>query len=248
MLANAAATCKGQECNDVSLFIQKEMAAVGCTAPSACPDYSTLSKFWNVAQTRAQGLEAVYPEGWVMDVKAALDLTKLGIRVVTGATGSASLNAVAQLRQVDQATTLKFVVENNLYKDWPVASDAVAYRVNQLAEIATNNPNASTVVLGKYVPNSATSYQEVAKAQGSTYFELPGQSWDNAVQQLGNDRMWDINKKFLDGQIAQGKSFTFTVDPRKVDPSSFTYMEFDYLTSKGFEFISEGGVSRAVKK
>ena len=68
------------------------------------------------------------------------------------------------------------------------------------------------------------------------------------MQQLGSDRMWEINKKFLDDQIAQGKSFIFTADPRKLSPSTFTYMEFDYLTSKGFGFISEGGVFRAVKK
>ncbi len=248
LMANAVATCKGQECNDVSSFIQKEMSAVGCAAPSACPDYSTLSKFWSVSQAKAQGLEPVYPEGWVMDAKAALDLTKLGVRVATGATGSASLNAVAQLRQVDQATTLKVVVENNLYKDWPVATDAVAYRVNQLAEIATNNPNASTVVLGKYVPNSAASYQEVAKAQGSTYFELPGQSWDNAVQQLGNDRMWDINKKFLDGQMSQGKSFVFTGDPTASTAGYFTKMEYQHLQNNGYILIPEGGAYRAIRK
>jgi hypothetical protein len=152
------------------------------TAPSACPDYATLGNFWQVAQGKAQGLEPVYPEGWLLDAKAVLDLGKLGVKAVTGSTGKGSLAALKQLRQVDQATALKVVVENNLYKDWPVAADAVSYRVNQLASFATHNPNASTVVLGKYVPDSAVSYEQVAKAQGATYFELPGQSWDNAVE------------------------------------------------------------------
>jgi hypothetical protein len=40
--------------------------------------------------------------------------------------------------------------------------------------------------------------------------------------------MWEINKKFLDDQIAQGKSFIFTADPRKLSPSTFGIRLFDF--------------------
>jgi hypothetical protein len=60
--------------------------------------------------------------------------------------------------------------------------------------------------------------------------------------------MWDINKKFLDDQITLGKSFVFTVDPRKLDPAKFTYMEFNYLTNNGYKLVNDGGFYHAVKK
>ena len=75
------------------------MAAQGCSAPSACPDNDTLNKYWAVAQQKAQGLEPVYPEGWLLDAKAALDLGKFGVKLITGsgAGSMGSLNALADL-------------------------------------------------------------------------------------------------------------------------------------------------------
>jgi hypothetical protein len=102
LLANAVATCKGPECNEVTNFIREEMAKQGCTAPSACPDYNKLSNYWNVAQAKAQGLEPVYPEAWLLDGKAVLDLGKWGIKAISGS-GKGSLDALSQLNKADTA-------------------------------------------------------------------------------------------------------------------------------------------------
>ena len=142
-------------------------------------------------------------------------------------------------------------IDLNLYRDWPVASDMVQYRVSQLAGRATQNPNADTVVLGKYVEGNASSYEQVARAQGATYFEFPGKTWSEAELQLGVDKMWSVNKQFLDNQIAQGKSFAFTENPKdatQVKPGSFTHQEFQHLLNNGYSLVYEGGVYRAVKK
>jgi len=142
-------------------------------------------------------------------------------------------------------------IDLNLYRDWPVASDMVQYRVSQLAERATQNPNADTVILGKYVKGDASSYELVARAQGATYFEFPGKTWSEAELQLGVDKMWSVNKQFLDNQIAQGKSFAFTENPKdatQVKPGSFTHQEFQYLLNNGYSLVYEGGFYRAVKK
>ena len=105
------------------------------------------------------------------------------------------------------------------------------------------------VVLGKYVENSASSYEQVAKAQGATYFELPGTSWSEAVTQLGVDKMWSVNKKFLDDQMARDKGFVFTLDPRTVAADSFTAKEYSHLLHNGYRLIEEaGGTYRAIKK
>jgi hypothetical protein len=113
LLSNAAASCKGAECNDVTNFIQTQMSALGCAGPSACPDYNTLSNYLRVAQEKAQGLEPVYPEAWVLDAKAALDLGKFGVKVLSGAAGSkGSLDALGQLAKTDATK-----ITNNFYAD-----------------------------------------------------------------------------------------------------------------------------------
>jgi hypothetical protein len=102
LLANAVATCKGPECNEVTNVIRQEMAKQGCTPPRACPDYTKLNEYWQVAQAKAQGLEPVYPEAWLLDGKAVLDLGKWGIKAVSGS-GKGSLDALSQLNKTDTA-------------------------------------------------------------------------------------------------------------------------------------------------
>jgi len=151
---------------------------------------------------------------------------------------SAAEQAVAQTK-----------IDLNLYRDWPVASDMVQYRVSQLAERATKNPNSDTVVLGKYIEGSANSYEQVAKAQGATYFEFPGKTWSEAEVQLGVDKMWAVNKQFLNNQITQGRSFMFTADPRTAGTDSFTAKEYNHLLQNGYRLQEEGkGAYRAINK
>lgn len=124
-----------------------------------------------------------------------------------------------------------------MYGDWPVALDLVNHRIAQLVHRATQNPDAEVVVLGKYLPGSKSSYEQVARARGATYFELPGKAWDDAVHQLGADRMWTINRDFLDSQVAKGKNFEFTADPRMAKPDSFTAMEWHHLQKQGYKLL-----------
>jgi filamentous hemagglutinin len=103
LLANAVVTCEGADCNEVSNFIQQQMAHLGCTAPSACPDSGTLNDYWTAAWAKAQGLESVFPETWLLDAKAVLDLGKLGIRLATTG-GTSGLNALQALTKIDSQT------------------------------------------------------------------------------------------------------------------------------------------------
>jgi hypothetical protein len=119
----------------------------------------------------------------------------------------------------------------------------------QLASRATRNPDSEVVVLGKYIQGSSNSYEKVAQAKGATYFEIPERTWDNAVLQLGSDRMWAVNREFLDSQIAKGKMFEFTADPRLAKSDSFTALELDHLLKQGYQLSKDGkGVFYAVKK
>lgn len=168
-------------------------------------------------------------------INARIDLLKGAIAEAKAA--STAEKAVAQTK-----------IDLNFYKDWSSPTDMVQNRIVQLAERATQNPNADTVVLGKYTEGSASSYEQVAKAKGATYFELPGTSWAEAEFQLGPNKMWSINELFLEKQVALGKSFEFTNNPTAPEAGYFTKLEFRYLSSQGYSIKKDGEVYRAVKK
>lgn len=73
--------------------------------------------------------------------------------------------------------------------------------------------------------------------------------WKTVEGQIGTDKIWSINKAFLNQQIAAEKSYLFTSNPVKLDPRSFTAKEFRHLLDNGYQLIEQpGGFYRAVKK
>jgi filamentous hemagglutinin len=60
--------------------------------------------------------------------------------------------------------------------------------------------------------------------------------------------MWNINKAFLDQQMAQGKTFLFTGNPASSSAGYFTKLEFSHLSENGYVIVREGGFYRAIKK
>ncbi len=112
LLGNAVATCTEDDCNTVATFIRQEMARVGCASPYACTDQNTLQGYWAVAQQKAQGLVAVYPESWLIDAKVALDLARLGVRLAASAGGKGSLEALSELGAKSTEA-----IKNNIYTD-----------------------------------------------------------------------------------------------------------------------------------
>ncbi|RQO32859.1 hypothetical protein DBR37_16295 [Herminiimonas sp. KBW02] len=118
----------------------------------------------------------------------------------------------------------------------------------KLAVAAMQNPMSDEVVLGRFIFGSSKSYEQIAQARGATYYEVA--AWDAMMKELGRERMWEINKSFLDKAIAEGKKIVFTSDPRVISqtaPVSFTNREISYLESKGYKFIKDGEIYRAVR-
>lgn len=62
--------------------------------------------------------------------------------------------------------------------------------------------------------------------------------------------MWKINKKFLDSQVEQGKSFRVTHDPTTGSSTYSGYYkhEIDYLIKKGYKIKKTGRHWYAAKK
>lgn len=125
-------------------------------------------------------------------------------------------------------------------------SDAESEPDPGFAQDATHNPTAPEVILGRYIRDSADSYDAVAQARGATYFSMS--NWGGVSADIGGASMWSINQAFLDQQIMQGKSFLFTTDPASAPPGSFTSQEYNYLLSKGYNISPDiGGMYRATK-
>lgn len=107
-----------------------------------------------------------------------------------------------------------------------------AKSLDDLAEVATKNADAAThkVMLGKYLEDSPLSYDEIARAENFSYYDLDG--WDElkAMVNYNDDEMWEINKKFIDNQISLNKQFYFSHNPNEA--TGFFKREVDYLKSK----------------
>lgn len=148
LLASAVASCQGSDCTDAVNFINQQLAALGCSSPQACPDQGTLLSYWAIAQQKAQGLEAVYPEAWLLDAKAVLDLGKLGIRLATTG-GTSGLNALQALTKIDSQT-----IANGFYRD------GLPYDIRRMGyeSAATNLKESALKMLA-----SGKSEEEVAR-------------------------------------------------------------------------------------
>ena len=116
------------------------------------------------------------------------------------------------------------------------------------AKTATQNAKSSTstVVLGKYVAGSASSYDQVAKYvfDDATYFYF--KDWNSIEKEVGNGNMWKINKAFLEQQFQAGKTFVLSHDPFKAE--GFFKQEVDFLFNKGYKFVQDGSYWKAIKK
>ncbi|MDP1685448.1 MAG: hypothetical protein Q8L67_09410, partial [Hydrogenophaga sp.] len=144
------------------------------------------------------------------------------------------------------AEMLSAVLRNNMYRDGGDPG-ILKQMLEAAARNSTVNPNGTEVVLGRYIPGSPESYEQVARSRGATFFEMP--DWAVVEGQIGAPQMWSINKAFLDQQALLGKSFLFTSDPSMARAGSFTARERDHLLSLGYHVIEDaGGFYRAVKK
>lgn len=246
---------KGEAANKLANELRNAQELVcGSAGPMDCTknaDWVSLEKVRSYAQTRAQGLEAVYPEEWALNAVAGVGLTvsalrlagRLAAREVVVVAGDAAKIAPTKGGAATAYDDAK--IANNFYRDGQNA-EIGQQTFSQAALSSTHNANASEVVLGKYIAGSSNSYEAVAQSRGATYFSMS--DWGTVEGQLGADQMWNINKAFLDQQMAQGKTFLFTGNPANANVGSFTHLEFKYLQENGYRIIPDkSGFYRAIK-
>ncbi len=129
-------------------------------------------------------------------------------------------------------------------------SDEVGFRlakftakeIDELTQVATKNPESKKVIFGKYIFNSSLSYDEIAKNNNYTFFNLD--DWDEIYLSVGRneEEMWKINKKFIDEQKAVNKEFLFSHNPWEASGETYFQREVEYLIelgAKDFDQIEE---------
>jgi hypothetical protein len=148
--------------------------------------------------------------GYSEEVKAQVSfyvmvsyVTGAGSRVVSS--GKAVISSAKQGasslwgKVKDGASAIKNAfTKNSIYSDYAMQ--------------ATRNAGSSEVVLGKF-NQGGVSYVQVAVDRGATYFQLD--DWNKVVKEVGESKIWQINKQFLEQQIHAGKTFILSHDPVK---------------------------------
>jgi hypothetical protein len=116
--------------------------------------------------------------------------------------------------------------------------------IDDFVKLATKNGDKNKVMLGRFEGKDVTtSYQNRARYDGYTYFDLGDTKWNEASNIVdGNaDEMWKINKKFIDDN--KNKEFFFSHDPFNPNyKKGFYEREINYLTSP----INSGGLGGVI--
>lgn len=130
----------------------------------------------------------------------------------------------------------------------PIASKSPK-TYEEYAKESTHNNSSDQVLLGKFSPtNHEESYVAQAERYGMTYFDMGDDGWNEALADVGEDNMWNINLAFLEQQYAQGKTFYLTKDPEAA--TGYYTKEVEWLKEKGysFEYNDAIGLWVAVKR
>ena len=125
--------------------------------------------------------------------------------------------------------------------------------IAKLTELTTHNADSKTALLGYFEPNSVQSYEQVAHANGWTYFDAGNDGW-GAMAKIDPQLATKVNEEFLIKQIREGKDFILSSDPYKATQFFRTtgkgksFMnEINLLRNSGYKFEKYGNMWRAYK-
>ena len=94
--------------------------------------------------------------------------------------------------------------------------------INDLAQVATYNPESDIVSLGRY-----PYYLDKGIEEGYTYFNLPGNSYQ-ILQNAGEEFVEAVNRQFMYNQMEAAKDFGFSLG-RYQELGKGSQLEYDLL-------------------
>ena len=185
-------------------------------------------------------------EGTVLEVGNLLTGGLIGIGLNGAVSAQSAVRNYLASRGVVASDDAVAIISNNFYRDG-APPELIQQTFDLAARSSTHNPSSAEVVLGRYISGSENSYEVVAQVRGSSYFSMS--DWAAVQGQLGAEKMWSINKAFLDQQMSQGKTFIFTANPASAPTGSFTNLEMTHILNSGYKIQpTSGGFFNAVKK
>jgi RHS repeat-associated protein len=102
---------------------------------------------------------------------------------------------------------------------------------------------ADSVMLGKYIKGSATSYEKVAKAYDSQYFQLDNFDELKHVYKMSDDEIFRINERFLEIQTSSGRDILLSHNPLEyLGGEGFYSRELNFLIKNGYKFKKVGEI------
>ncbi len=150
--------------------------------------------------------------------------------------------ALGKFDELDNVTKEKLHKQEQILDDLVKEVNSIHKRftqqqIDEFALKAThigNGKNKDKVLLGKWEGKEVnTSYQNRAKNEGYTYFDLGDEGWENASNMVNGDRneMLKINKKFIDNN--RNKKFYFSHNSWNAPAGTFRSEEAEYLIDIG---------------
>lgn len=125
--------------------------------------------------------------------------------------------------------------------------------INKLTELTIHNADSDIALLGYFEFESVTSYEQIAHANGYTYFDAGNRGWE-AIPKVDPELPYKVNDEFLLKQIQEGKDFVLTSDPflareladtKKIGVSYAN--EIELLDRHGYKIEKFGNFWRAYK-
>ena len=108
---------------------------------------------------------------------------------------------------------------------------------------------ADSVMLGKWMEDSPASYNKMAEAYDSQYFELDNFRELKEVYKMTDDEIFEINRRFLEIQTSSGRDILLSHNPDTfLGDGSFYSREIQFLVDSGYNFVKEGDIWRAIIK
>ena len=247
-LEQSIAACEGESCNKVAQFIKDEMAKLGCAIPNLCSDNDTLQAYWEAAQAKAQGLSPVYVEAWLLDAKAAYDVSKIAFNVVRALGPGATELAIAEA--IVKATT-DAAKSNNFYRDGVELPQALKASTGKAIQA---NPDKTTTVLGTWIDDTNNIINQqigIPKNMGYLDPKVGGfnllNTPDELYAALGPTQFWEqVNRPFLDAAIRRGDDIVLATNPTsyvlvKNGVQTGFGKEYQYLVTNGYRYDAATG-------
>ncbi len=120
------------------------------------------------------------------------------------------------------------------------------YIANQSSHVGTGTAMADRVVLGAFKADPASGflgYIGEANANGGRYFSTTGEVWNKLkpIAEGGNNRIWPVNREFLQSQLESGIS-RIDIKGSSIDdiltkrPQSYSAMEVRFMQSQAYQY------------